>query len=243
MTTKTPPTSNSNQANDGNYRDEPYLRAEHLLVNRRYVATEKVISRIVRNCPKKKMGAKGEDSVARMLGLGFKGTDKILGLCATNESMVAHIMGDGDPEKWVGRPIKLVVRLVGNKNKEPAIRVWPGRGNQHPNQRVRVQMGEEITEEWYKDHVYQTEPTQDKKQPDQDKKPSDQKPFGPAERQGLIDKLKAQIASADTAEKVAKERTNFGNLIPYLSGHNCPLTPEEQKMIEDMLAQAEKSIK
>lgn len=125
------------------YNDEPYLRAEHLLRNGRYQSAVVEIAAVVLNCPVKK-GDK--DKLTK--GVAFVGTDKVLGLNVTNESLICFQVGEGKPEKWVGHKIQLVVRLVRNKKlMEPAIRVWPSKPI--PNGRVRDEMGTEITEAWY----------------------------------------------------------------------------------------------
>ena len=85
-----------------------------------------------------------------MKGLAFVGTDKVLGLNVTNESLICVQTGHGKPDNWIGHKIQLVVRLIDDKRKkveEPAIRVWPSKPI--PNGRIRDQMGREIPEEWY----------------------------------------------------------------------------------------------
>jgi hypothetical protein len=125
------------------YNDEQYLRADHFMENYRYLAKTAEISDVVWGCKVKK-----GDKDAVTIGLAFKGSDKVLGLNRTNESMVMHVTGHSNPEKWIGHKIQLVVRLVRNKKlEEPAIRVWSA--VPHPRGQVRDQMGKEITEAWY----------------------------------------------------------------------------------------------
>lgn len=127
------------------YKDEPYLRSEHLLRDGKYQAVTVEIADVVFNCP----GKKGEKDKL-MKGLAFVGTDKVLGLNVTNESLVCLQTGHGKPEAWIGHKIQLVVRLISNKKlkvDEPAIRVWPAKPI--PNGRIRDQMGKEIPEGWY----------------------------------------------------------------------------------------------
>lgn len=127
------------------YKDEPYLRSEHLLRDGKYQAVTVEVADIVYDCPGK-VGKK--DKV--MLGVAFVGTNKVLGLNKTNDSLMCLQTGHGKPESWIGHKIQLVVRLVPNKSEkvdEPAIRVWPSKPI--PNGRIRDQMGKEITEEWY----------------------------------------------------------------------------------------------
>lgn len=127
------------------YKDEPYLRSEHLLRDGKYQAVDVTIADVVYDCP----GKKGEKNKL-MKGLAFVGTDKVLGLNVTNESLICVQTGHGKPDNWIGHKIQLVVRLIDDKRKkveEPAIRVWPSKPI--PNGRIRDQMGREIPEEWY----------------------------------------------------------------------------------------------
>lgn len=221
------------------FKSEPYLRAEHLLKDGKYVSALIEIVDIVYDCPKKKLGS---TEMGKMLGLAIKGTDKILGLCATNEGMVAHITGCGNPPDWIGKKVQLVVRLAGNK-KEPAIRVWPGRGNPHPNNRVREQMGEEITEEWYRTHAWDNheEPAKETK-PEQQKKSAEPKKIPDKERQEWITKVEDAIRGCKVQADLNEARSKFTNLGPYLEKHSTPLTDEELKRISDLLAETAKSI-
>jgi len=226
-------TSNSRRQ----YKNEPYLRAEHLLVNGRYVATKKKIVDIVYGCPKKKMGS---TEMAQMIGLAFPGTDKILGLCATNESLIAWICGDGDPQKWIGREIMLCVRLAGN-TKEPAIRIWPGKGRKHPNNRVSNQMGDEINDSWYASHspLDHTEAAKAQAAENQQKheKPQD----NAAVRVGLIDKLTAMIMGAKGPEELAGCEANLNGLKAWGVKHGMPLSDDESSRFESMLAATQAS--
>lgn len=130
------------------YKDEPYLRAEHLLRDGKYQSVMVEISDVVYDCP----GKKGEKDKL-MTGLEFKGKSKILGLNVTNESLVCLQTGQGSPEKWIGHKIQLVVRLIPNRKKkidEPAIRVWPNKPIS--NWRIQDQLGKEVDESWYKSY-------------------------------------------------------------------------------------------
>jgi hypothetical protein len=125
------------------FKDEQYLRAEHLLRDGKYQAVTVEIADIVWNCPIKK-----GDKDTTTIGVAFVGTDKVLGLNRTNDSLICLQTGHGKPESWIGHKIQLVVRLVRNKKvEEPAIRVWPSKPI--PNGRIRDQMGREITADWY----------------------------------------------------------------------------------------------
>lgn len=127
------------------YKDEPYLRSEHLLKDGKYQSCTVEIADIIYDCP----GKKGEKD-KMMKGLAFKGSDKVLGLNVTNESLVCLQTGHGRPENWVGHKIQLVVRLISNRKlkvEEPAIRVWPTKPI--PRAQIRDQMGRDIPEGWY----------------------------------------------------------------------------------------------
>lgn len=125
------------------YKDEPYLRAEHLLRGGKYQAVTVEIADVVWDCP----GKKG-DKDKLMKGLAFVGTDKVLGLNATNEGLVCVQTGEGKPENWKGHKIQLVVRLVRNKKKEePGIRVWGEKPV--PNVRLRDELGKAVPDDWY----------------------------------------------------------------------------------------------
>lgn len=221
------------------YKSEPYLRAEHLLKDGRYASTNIQIKDIVYDCPKKKIGS---PEMGKMIGLAFEGTDKVLGLCATNESMVAFVLGNGHPPSWIGKKILLVVRLAGNK-KEPAIRVWPGKGNPHPNNRVREQMGDPITEEWYSKHEAsgpEGEPPEPKKIQEQ-KKPAEPKKFTAEERAEWLKNFDAKIAAARTTTDIDECRSSFTKLGPYLEKHSTPLTEDERKRIAMLIQMASES--
>jgi hypothetical protein len=125
------------------FKDEQYLRAEHLLKDGKYQAVTVEIADVVWNCPIKK-----GDKDTTTLGVAFVGSDKVLGLNRTNDSLICLQTGHGKPESWIGHKIQLVVRLVRNKKvEEPAIRVWPSKPI--PNGRIRDQMGRDITSDWY----------------------------------------------------------------------------------------------
>lgn len=125
------------------YKDEQYLRSEHLLRDGKYQSVVVTIADIVWDCPIKK-----GDKESTTKGLAFIGSEKVLGLNRTNESNVCLETGEGKPESWIGKKIQLVVRLVRNKKvEEPAIRVWPSKPI--PRGQVRDQMGREIPDDWY----------------------------------------------------------------------------------------------
>jgi hypothetical protein len=125
------------------YNGEQYLRAEHLLKDGKYISAKVTIKAVVDDCPIKR-----GDKDGSTIGIVFEKSDKVFGLNRTNFSLLCWELGEGSPERWIGKQVTLVVRLVRNRKLvEPAIRVWPTK--QHPNMRVREQMGDEITEDWY----------------------------------------------------------------------------------------------
>lgn len=222
------------------YKSEPYLRAEHLLKDGRYASPMIQIKDIVYDCPKKKIGS---PEMGKMIGLAIEGTDKVLGLCATNESLVAFILGNGHPPTWIGKKVQLVVRLAGNK-KEPAIRVWPGKDNPHPNNRVREQMGDPIPDDWYSKHAPPSteEPAKKDQKPPEQKKPAEPKKLTADERKEFLTKLDTQIAAAKTTADLDTCRSNFTKLGPYLESHGVPLSDEERKRIATLIQMAGESV-
>lgn len=221
------------------YKSEPYLRAEHLLKDGRYASPMIQIKDIVYDCPKKKIGS---PEMGKMIGLAIEGTDKVLGLCATNESLVAFILGNGHPPTWIGKKVQLVVRLAGNK-KEPAIRVWPGRDNPHPNNRVREQMGDPIPDDWYGKHAPPSTEGTKEKPPEQKKeqKPAEPKKFTAEERAEWLKNFDSKIAAAKTTADIDECRASFTKLGPYLEKHSTPLTEDERKRIAMLIQMASES--
>jgi len=147
------------------FNGEQYLRAEHLLRNGKYVAAKVKVCGVIEDCPIKR-----GDKDGSTIGLRFENSDKVLGLNRTNHSLICWETGEGKPERWVGHTITLVVRLVRNKKLlEPAIRIWPTK--QHPNIRVREQLGAEITNDWYDQNSAAVKAVE-AKEPGGDKRPS-----------------------------------------------------------------------
>lgn len=107
------------------YTNEPFLRSEHLLRDGNYVSPTVEVEAILTDVPlmRKKKAYNG-------IALKFAKSDKVLGLGITNESLMNVICGDSQPEKWVGKKVKLEVREVNNANggTEPAIRIMPPAG-------------------------------------------------------------------------------------------------------------------
>lgn len=110
------------------YNDEPYLRAEDLLVDERYSTFTLEIVAVLSGAP-----------LTRRLrpvtgyALAFKGCQKVLGLGATNEALIKVITGDSRPAKWIGRTVTLEVRRVRSARKgetQPAIRLMPKVGTE-----------------------------------------------------------------------------------------------------------------
>ncbi len=65
------------------FKDEQYLRAEHLLRDGKYQAVIVEIADIIWNCPIKK-----GDKETTTIGVTFAGSEKVLGLNRTNESLI-----------------------------------------------------------------------------------------------------------------------------------------------------------
>ena len=115
------------------YNNEPYLRSEHLLHNGKHGSPVLEIEEIISGCPMQKFVKKnGKESTVEVqkLALKFAGKEKILGLNATNEGICASLLGDGNPEKWIGKKVRLEVRSIhsaggGKGENEPAIRIMP----------------------------------------------------------------------------------------------------------------------
>ena len=117
------------------YNNEPYLRSEHLLHDGKYMSPVLEIEAIISNCPMQKFVKRdGKETTVPVdkIGLKFVGKEKILGLNATNEGVCASILGDGNPDKWVGKKVRLEVRSIhsaggGKGESEPAIRIMPSK--------------------------------------------------------------------------------------------------------------------
>jgi hypothetical protein len=99
-----------------------FLYAEDLLSDGKFKSVEVEISEVHEPGTIKKADGGFVDKPA----LSFKGATKKLVLCKTNVALIKFAVGDALPEKWVGKRIKLVVRLVDAfGSKVTAIRVWP----------------------------------------------------------------------------------------------------------------------
>lgn len=99
-----------------------FLYAEDMLCDGKFKAVEVEISEVHEPGTIKKADGGTVDKPA----LSFKGATKKLVLCKTNVALIKFAVGDASPEKWVGKKIKLVVRLVDAfGSKVTAIRVWP----------------------------------------------------------------------------------------------------------------------
>ena len=134
------------------YAKERYLRSEHLFHGGKFVAVSWTIKEVVHNCTFKVMGAKaGDDATAYGPGLEFvEAPGYVFGMNRTNESMLCMVTGEGNPSKWVGKKIQLVVRLIRDRKTKsdiPALRIWSDHAI-HLG-RVMEQMGRKVDEEWY----------------------------------------------------------------------------------------------
>lgn len=99
-----------------------YLYAEDLLSDGKFKSVEVEISELHEPGTLKKADGGTVDKPA----LSFKGATKKLVLCKTNIALIKFAVGDADAAKWIGKKIRLVVRLVDAfGSKVTAIRVWP----------------------------------------------------------------------------------------------------------------------
>jgi hypothetical protein len=109
------------------YANEEYLRAEHLLKDGKYRTVQLPIEAVIEGCPlQRKLKA------TQGFGLRFKGATKILGLGATNYSLVCASTGESDPANWIGKTIRIEVRRVRSQagGTQPAIRIIPPDGTE-----------------------------------------------------------------------------------------------------------------
>lgn len=129
------------------YINEPYLRAEHLLVDGRYKPFELVVCGVLTDAPlqRKLQAAKGVALVFQ--SQSGKPVEKVLGLGQTNESLMTVIAGDSRPEKWIGQKVRLEVRKVRKAERgggnQPAIRIIPPAGTE-----LRSGLAKELGEQY-----------------------------------------------------------------------------------------------
>ncbi len=109
------------------YANEEYLRAEHLLKDGRYLSCSLEVESVVEGCPLQR-----KLKPSQGYGLRFKGKGKILGLGATNFSLMCAVAGDSDPSTWAGKVVRLEVRRVRAQTggTQPAIRIIPPDGTE-----------------------------------------------------------------------------------------------------------------
>jgi hypothetical protein len=107
------------------YTNEPFLKSEHLKRDGNYVAPKLIVKNVLTGVP---LMRKGKPYAG--LAIVFEGQEKVLGLNATNESMMAVSTGDSQSSKWIGATITLEVREVNSVagGTEPAIRIMPPNG-------------------------------------------------------------------------------------------------------------------
>ena len=144
------------------WKNERYIRSEHLLSGGKFVSVMWTIKDIVYDLPAKKMGAKaGEDATTKMPGIEFEeAPGMVLGLCRTNESLASIATGEGHPAKWRGKKIQLVVRIIADRKTKtdiPCIRIWPSAAVKLG--RLLEQMGRKIEDDFYA-NMTPAEPTQ-----------------------------------------------------------------------------------
>ena len=134
------------------YKNERYLRSEHLLAGGKFVSVMWTIKDIIWDCPAKRMGAKaGEEATSKMPAIEFEeAPGYCLGLCKTNESLASIATGEGHPAKWRGKKIQLVVRIIADRKTKtdiPCIRIWPSAAVKLG--RLLEQMGRKIEDDFY----------------------------------------------------------------------------------------------
>ena len=118
-----------------NYQNEPFMRSEHLLRGGKYASPTCKVSAVLNGVPlmRKNKSYQG-------MALQFEGQTKVLGLGATNESIMAVVAGDSNPQAWIGVAVKLEVREVNSAGggTEPAIRIIPPSGTKMRSGLVRM---------------------------------------------------------------------------------------------------------
>ena len=92
------------------YTNEPFLKSEHLKRDGNYVTPKLNVTGVLTGVP---MVRKGKEYFG--VALVFSGQEKVLGLNATNEGLMAVLAGDSRPEKWVGHSVTLEAREVNSQ--------------------------------------------------------------------------------------------------------------------------------
>jgi hypothetical protein len=122
------------------YTNEPFMRSEHLLRGGKYASPTCKVSAVLTGVPlmRKNKSYQG-------IALQFEGQTKVLGLGVTNESIMAVVAGDSNPQAWIGVAVKIEVREVNSASggTEPAIRIIPPAGTKMRSGLVR-QLGKKI---------------------------------------------------------------------------------------------------
>jgi hypothetical protein len=107
------------------YSNEPFLRSEHLLRNGNYCCPKLTVKAVLSGVPLMR-----KNKAYQGIALVFEKQEKVLGLGATNESLMAVATGESAIDKWIGETIVLEVREVNSAGggTEPAIRIRPPDG-------------------------------------------------------------------------------------------------------------------
>jgi len=107
------------------YTNETFLRSEHLLRDGKYVSPKLTVKAVLSCVPLMR-----KNKAYQGIALVFEKQEKVLGLGATNESLMAVATGESSFEKWIGQAIVLEVREVNSAGggTEPAIRIRPPDG-------------------------------------------------------------------------------------------------------------------
>lgn len=129
------------------YTNEPYLRAEHLLVNNAYKAFELKVVAVLTDAPLQRKLQSCKGVALKFESMDGKPVGKVLGLGSTNESLMTVIAGDSRHEQWVGKKVRLEVRQVRSAErgggKQPAIRIMPPPGTE-----IRSGLAKELGESY-----------------------------------------------------------------------------------------------
>ncbi len=102
-----------------------YLYSEDLLIGQQYRTAEVEVEKYIPANTLKSADGRNIDKPT----LKFKGKEKMLVLCKTNQSVIHFITGDPPGEKWVGKKLKIQPRVVDAFGEQVvAIRVIPPKG-------------------------------------------------------------------------------------------------------------------
>lgn len=102
-----------------------YLYAEDLLIGQQYRTAEVEVEAFIAANTLKSADGRLIDKPT----LKFKGKEKLLVLCKTNQSVIHFVTGEPPGEKWVGKKLTLQPRVVDAFGDQAvAIRIIPPKG-------------------------------------------------------------------------------------------------------------------